>query len=184
MSQNRLANRTAVWMAAAFSVLGAVISIIMLVSSLKSGFDWYTFIPAVLYLLSFAALGTYAFSKGFKSSVTFRSVLVSYWLVVLMTGVVFPPVYPHGTKYIFLALSILILVGLVIFERKWADVKFARIMLTIAYVAELTASLAALFGNSMERGFVAGASLFIRPVILSTMAVCYLSRMQAKKEGR
>lgn len=171
-------------MAAAFSVLGAVVSIIMLVSSLKSGFDWYTFIPAVLYLLSFAALGTYAFSKGFKSSITFRSVLISYWLVVLMTGVVFPPVYPHGTKYIFLALSILILVGLVIFERKWADVKLARIMLTIAYVAELAASLAALFGNNMGSDFVARVSLFIRPIILSTIAVCYLSRMQAKKEGR
>ena len=186
MSQNRLANRTAVWMAAAFSVLGAVVSIIMLVSSLKSGFDWYTFIPAVLYLLSFAALGTYAFSKGFKSSITFRSVLISYWLVVLMTGVVFPPVYPHGTKYIFLALSILILIGLVAFDRKWSDVKTSKIIITVAYAAEVAASLCAVIGNPMmmEGNFVAQVAAFIRPIILSTMAVCYLSRMQAKKQGK
>ena len=186
MSQSKLANKGAVCAACILAGFGAVISVILLVNSFKYGFDWYQFIPAVLYVLSFAALASYALSKGFKSVVTFRSVLVSYALVVLMTGVVFPPVYPHGTKYFFLALSILILVGLFAFDKKWADVKFAKIILTVTYVAELLASFASLFGNPMmvEGDFVSQTSLFIRPIIFSTLAVCYLSRMQAKKQGK
>lgn len=186
MSQNKLASKTAVWGATALSILGAAVSVILLVSSFKYGFDWYQFIPAVLYILAFAALGSYALAKGFKSVVTFRSVLISYGFVVLMTGVVFPPVYPHGTKYIFLALSILILIGLVAFDRKWSDVKTSKIIITVAYAAEVAASLCAVIGNPMmmEGNFVAQVAAFIRPIILSTMAVCYLSRMQAKKQGK
>lgn len=186
MSQSKLANKAAVWGATALSILGAVVTVILLINSFKYGFDWYQFIPAVLYLLAFAALGSYALAKGFKSAITFPAVLFSYGLVVLMTGVVFPPIYPHGTKYIFLALSVLILIGLVAFYLKWADVKTSKIILTIAYVAELAASIAAISGNPMmmEGNFVAQVAAFIRPIILSTLAVCYLSRMQAKKQGK
>lgn len=186
MSQHKLASKAAVWAATALSILGAVISLILLVNSFKYGFDWYQFIPAVLYILAFAALGSYAMAKGLKSTITFPSVLLSYGTVVLMTGVVFPPLYPHGTKYIFLALSLLILIGLVAFNKKWADVKTSKIILTAAYVAETAASLSAVIGNpmTMEGNFVAQVAAFIRPIILSTLAVCYLSRMQAKKQGK
>lgn len=183
MSNFRLASKTAVFGATILSLLGAVISVILLVNSLKNGFDWYQFIPATLYILSFASLGSYALSKGFRSSVTFRSVIISYGIVVLMTGVVFPPVYPQGTKYIFLAFSLLIIFGLVAVDRKWSDVRFSKMILTIIYAIELAASFSALFGNPMlmENDFVAQVSVFIRPIILSTFSVCYLSRMQAKK---
>lgn len=186
MPQNRLANKAAVWAATALCVLGATVSVILLINSFRYGFDWYQFIPAVLYLLAFAALGSYALTKGFRSSITFPSVLFSYGLVILMTGVVFPPIYPHGTKYIFLALSVLILIGLAAFYMKWADVKTSKIILTLAYAAELAASIAALTGNPMmmEDNFTAQVAAFIRPIILSSLTVCYLSRMQAKKQGK
>ena len=183
MQKKKITNRFAIAGAAVLSVFGFVISFIQLVDSLKYGFDFYRFGPAFLFIVCFLLLAAYAFSHGLKSVATFRSVLASYGLVVILTGIVWPPVYPHGTKIYFIAAAVLVVLGLFSFDRSWADVKKSRIFLTFAYIVELVSAYFALTGNpmAMEGNFVAQSTLFIRPIILSTIAVCYLARMYQKK---
>jgi len=182
MSQLRFANRFAAIASGILSLAGAVLAVILLVNSLAGGFDWYRFLPAVLYLLCFATLAIYAFGKKIKSKYTFPSVLAAYGLVVLITGIIFPPIYPQRFKLIFTILPILILVGLVGFNFFWKNIKLSRLFLTVAYVFELGMALLSLFGNPMlmEGDVVEQLSVFIRPVILSSVAVCYLTRMYEK----
>ena len=185
MLKMKFANRLAAIAAALLCVFGIVIAVIQLVAAAKSQpFDWYRFIPAVLYLLCFAALIAYSMASLVPSKIAFPAVLATYGLVVLVTGIIYPPVYPHGMKYLFVVLAALIILGLAAFNWTWADVKQARLMLTFAYAFELFASVAGLFvmldDPMAEYSVVDKAALFIRPIILGAVAVCYLTRMYEK----
>lgn len=186
MKQKRLASKFAIAATWVFALFGVVISVLQLVSSVRYGIDWYRFIPSVLYLLCFADLVIYSSTGAIQSKYAFLAVLVNYGLVVLFTGVLFPPVFPHGTKFLFMALSIIIVLGLLGFNFMWSRPVASKVFLTFAYVAELAAAFAALSGNPMmlDGDFVAQASLFIRPIILSAMAVCFLTRMYEKKHEK
>lgn len=186
MIQMRFANKVAAIAAGILSVAGAVLAAILLANSIKGRFDWYRFIPAVLYLLCFATLVVYAFTKGIKSKYAFQSVLAAYGLVVLVTGLVFPPVYPQRFKILFIAFPVIILLGLVGFNFFWKNVKVSRLFLTVSFIFELVLAFLSIYGNPMlmEGDVVEQLAMFIRPVILSSVAVCYLTRMYEKiKEG-
>lgn len=184
MKQLKIANKFAIISAGALCVFGAVIAVLQLINSLKYGFDLYRFGPAVLFILSFALLAAYALSVGLKSAQTFQAVMAAYGLVVIVNGLIFPPVYPHGTKIIFMIADVLVVLGLLSFNSFWSNVKLSKVFLTVAWAVELTAAFMALNGNPMalEDDFVARAALFIRPIIISTIAVCYLARMYQKKK--
>ncbi|MBQ0077707.1 MAG: hypothetical protein KBS55_03615 [Bacteroidales bacterium] len=182
MKENRLASKIVIAAASVLAAGGAVLSVIQLVNSLRYGFDYYTFIPAVLYIICFADLAIYAFSGIIKSGTAFKFVLLSYAFVVIVTGLLMPPVFPQGTKFIFMALSALVVAGLAGFNFLWYKVVLSKVFLTFAYFAELAYAYGALTGNpmAMEGDIVAQLSVFIRPILLSTMAVCYLARMYEK----
>ena len=182
----KIANKFVKAAAAVLALFGTVIAVILLVSSFTQGFDWYRFLPAVLYILCFVVLFLYAFTKGKSSPRTFQTVLLSYGLVVLVTGLIFPPVFPHGTKWLFFTLSALILLGLFLFNMKWADVKLSKVILTLTYIFEVAIAIAALRGNPMvmDEDFVARCAVWIRPIILGDIAVCYLGRMYEKSKAK
>lgn len=187
MKTKKLANKIAIVVCCILAVIGAAISVLLLVNSVKYGFDWYRFIPAMLYVICFADLVAYACTGAIKSRPAFQSVLFSYALVVIVTGILFPPIYPQGTKVFFLICSALIVLGLIGFNFFWSNVKASRIFLTFAFVAECVAAYGALTGNpmAMEDNVVAQLAVFIRPIILTTLAVCYLTRMYEKSlEGK
>lgn len=187
MIKMRFANKMAAIASGILSFAGAVLAVILLINSIKGAFDWYRFIPAVLYLLCFFTLAVYAFTKGIKSKYAFQGVVAAYGLVVLMTGLVFPPVYPQRFKLIFIAMPVIILLGLVGFNFFWKHVKVSRLFLTVSFIFEMALALLSIYGNPMlmEGDIVEQLALFIRPVILGSVAVCYLTRMYEKinKEG-
>jgi hypothetical protein len=181
----KFANRMAAIASALLCVFGIIITVMLLFGAAKARpFDWYRFIPALLYILCFAALLAYSMVSLVPSKVAFPAVLATYGLVVLVTGIIYPPIYPHGMKYLFVVLSALIILGLAAFNWTWADVKQARLMLTFAFAFELFASVTGLFVMldypMAEYSFVDKAALFIRPIILGAVAVCYLTRMYEK----
>lgn len=185
MTQMRFANKLAAIASGILSLAGAVLAVILLVNSLSPAFDWYRFVPAVLYILSFATLVAYAFTKGIKSKYAFQSVLGAYALVVLITGLVFPPVYPYGYKLMFYICPAIILLGLLCFNFYWKNVKLSRLFLTVAFVFEIVLALLALNpGPMVELSLVDKLALFIRPVILCAVAVCYLTRMYEKSKNK
>lgn len=184
MSEFRFANKVAVAGSAFLAGAGTVLSFILLADSVRGTINWYDFPPAVLYIFCFATLGFYTFSKRISTITAFRCVLVSYGLVVAVTGIFLPPVYPHGTETVFLVLSVLILFSLVAFDRNARNLSLAKILLTIIYGAEVLGSFAHLFGDPMltDGNLTAKLACFIRPVIISTLAVCYLVRMYEKSK--
>jgi len=186
MMKMKFANRLAAIAASLLCVFGMVIAVLLLIEAVKSDpFDWYRFIPAVLYILCFLAIVGYAMDSLIPSKIMFNSVLLTYGLVVLFTGIIYPPVYPHGMKTLFIVLSALIIVGLGMFTWIWKEVKKAKIILTFAYVFELFAAIAGLVvmtGNPMAGTYttIDRLALFIRPILLSSIAVCYLVRVYEK----
>lgn len=190
MKTKRLANKIVIAVAALLALGGTVISVLQLIESVKYTFDYYSFIPAVLYILCFVDLVIYASTGVLKSPIAFRAVLVAYGLVIITTGLVWPPVFPNGTKVIFMALSAFVLLGILGFNKFGLDVKKAKIFLALAFVAECAYTYGALTGDpmNMEDNTIAQLATFIRPIILSCLAVCYLARMNEKAhsaaEGR
>ena len=185
MGKGKLLNRAATWAAQIFAFLGAMMAGLMIGRSLRYGLDWYQFLPGVLYGLCFIALAIYSYTKKISSSLAFRAVLISYSLVLLVSGIIWPPVYPFGTKLLFQILAGAIIIALFFFDRNWADVKKAKILFTAVYVFEFSAAMASLLSNPMLSGdLIDSLSLFIRTIILSTFAVCYLTRMYEKSQGK
>ena len=180
--QLRFPSKTATVAANIFTVFGTVISLLLLEKSIVGGFDWYKFLPAVCYLISLGALAGYAFSKEMKSSTAFNSVLISYGLVLLVTGILFPPVFPHGTKPLFVAFSVIIIMGFFLLVKFWNSLKITGTLFAVFIILELISSFSALLGNPMMRNgsFIEKSSLFVRPVILGAFAICYLTRIYEK----
>lgn len=183
MKQKRLSNKLAIAVACVLATAGIVFSACALIDSLKQGIDWYRFIPAVLYVLCFVDLILYATTGVVGTKLSFDAILINYGLVVLFTGLLFPPVFPHGSKVFFLAISALVVVGLVGFRFCWRDVQRSKLFLIYAIAAELASAIAAIKGNPMalSGNAVAVISLFIRPVIICILILCYQTRMSEKK---
>lgn len=182
MKQKGLSSKAVVAVTNLLAIAGAAFSAMLLVNSVKYGIDWYRFIPSVLYILCFIDLCIYSWSGIIKSPFAFRSVLLTYGLIEILTGIVFTPVFPKGTAWIFIALSVMIVIGLIGFNFAGTRLKPARVFLIFACLAEIASAIAAVTGNPMEMegDTVAVLSTFIRPVIVLILTICYLSRMAEK----
>lgn len=187
MKQKRLSSKLTIAIACVLATAGIVFSAFALIDSLKQGIDWYRFIPAALYVLCFVDLVLYATTGAVGTKASFDAILLNYGLVVIFTGLLFPPVFPHGSKVFFLAISALVVVGLIGFRFSWKDVRRSRLFLIYAITAELASAIAAIKGNPMALSgdTVAVISLFIRPVIICILILCYQARMAEKvaREG-
>ena len=89
MLKMKFANRMAAIASALLCVFGIIITLMLLVGAAKARpFDWYRFIPALLYILCFASLIAYSMVSLVPSKVAFPAVLATYGLVVLVTGII------------------------------------------------------------------------------------------------
>ena len=182
MFSNRFASKVAPVVSSIFALGGIILSVVLLVHSFSGGFDWREFLQAVLYLFCFVTLIAYSVSSSVKSPFAFRSVLVSYGIVLLVTGLLFPPLFPIRLKAIFLAFPVLLIMVLLSFDYFAGDVKTARIFLICAFIYETGLAFTSFFysQNVLDGGTPEVLSLFIRPVILGSFTFCYLSRMRKR----
>lgn len=135
----------------------------------------------VISLLSFIIV----IRKDRSSGILFYIVMFLYMAALLATGIMIPlAVWPGTTlKYVVIALSVLVVVGLIVFNVIWRNYNAARPLISVLVAIEWVIAVLTVTGFS-DAGFadfnlILGMA-FARPVTLSALALTYIQHHLAR----
>ena len=182
----RFKSKPVLYLIPLFSLAATVISILSLEQTISEDIsNWYNLTVRALYSVIFICLILYTLKidKGSKSF--FRTLLVSYGLLIAFTGFIFPYGY-SGAVSDKVAQAVLLSMygGLFIFYYNWRFIRKSTFIVAAITIADFALSVWYLCSNpqiaASEYSFFNVCQVLFRPAAILLTAAAYYFRMKEK----